>query len=166
MTGELTLRLLGGLEITLGGVPLPPSLRAKARALVCYLAATGRPHSRDALAALFWGELPEADARNNLRVVLSNLNRCLGHHMASPAPRSPSTAAGRTPWTSRPSEPAFNRRSEPRRTRCSAGRATRSTSTGAISSTASTYAARRRSRSGCSGSASGCDTWRPRRYAR
>jgi DNA-binding SARP family transcriptional activator len=46
---------------------------AKAQALLAYLAVTARPHSRQSLAGLLWGELPEADARRNLRGVLMKL---------------------------------------------------------------------------------------------
>jgi DNA-binding SARP family transcriptional activator len=45
----------------------------KALALLYYLAATGRPHSRQALAALLWSDLPEEAARRNLRVELTRI---------------------------------------------------------------------------------------------
>lgn len=52
---------------------------AKAIALIAYLVC--RPqiaHSRDSLAALFWGSFPEAKARQSLRQVLYSLRRGLG----------------------------------------------------------------------------------------
>ncbi|MCX6050530.1 MAG: NB-ARC domain-containing protein [Chloroflexi bacterium] len=45
----------------------------KALALIYYLAATERSHSRQSLAALLWSDLPEEAARRNLRVELARL---------------------------------------------------------------------------------------------
>jgi predicted ATPase/DNA-binding SARP family transcriptional activator len=48
-------------------------------ALLAYLAVeSARPHSRESLLGLLWPELPEADARNNLRVTWSRLGKRLG----------------------------------------------------------------------------------------
>ncbi len=77
----LHLELLGGLRAARGGIPLGGFASQKARALLAYLAITGRPHARAALAGLLWGELPEADARTNLRGVLMNLQRVVGPHL-------------------------------------------------------------------------------------
>ena len=77
MDAELKLELLGGLTLTLDGAPLTGLRYSKAQALLAYLAVTGRPHSREALAGLLWSELPEADARNNLRVTLASLRQGL-----------------------------------------------------------------------------------------
>ena len=77
---QLHLELLGGARITRGGVPLH-FVTAKAVALLCYLAVTGRPHSRTSLAALLWGEHAEDDARRNLRVVLTNLRHLVAPHL-------------------------------------------------------------------------------------
>lgn len=52
--------------------------RRKGLALVAYLAATGQPHSREMLAALFWPGLCDARARGNLRRELSLLRSVLG----------------------------------------------------------------------------------------
>jgi serine/threonine protein kinase/predicted ATPase/DNA-binding SARP family transcriptional activator len=52
--------------------------RRKALALLAYLAASGRPHSRDALATLFWPEYDQSGARANLRRDLSYLKQALG----------------------------------------------------------------------------------------
>ncbi len=67
----LTIRLLGEMAISRGGEvqPLPPS--KKTRALLAYLALTGRPHRRDRLCSLFW-DLPH-DPRGALRWSLSRL---------------------------------------------------------------------------------------------
>jgi DNA-binding SARP family transcriptional activator len=81
MNEQLHLRLLGGLEIDLGGAPLTGFVSVKAQLLLCYLAVTGRPHSRATLAGLFWGEMPEHDARVSLRVAISSLRQLVGEHV-------------------------------------------------------------------------------------
>ncbi|MEJ5199555.1 MAG: BTAD domain-containing putative transcriptional regulator, partial [Anaerolineae bacterium] len=75
MTQGFAIRLFGGLEIALDDAPLGPFMSAKAPALLAYLAVTGRPHRREALAGLLWGELPDAAAANNLRQVLTSLRK-------------------------------------------------------------------------------------------
>ena len=77
MMQELKIHLFGGVEIVLNDVPLGSFLSTKAPALRAYLAVTGRPHRREALAGLLWGDLPEAAATNNLRQVLTNLRENL-----------------------------------------------------------------------------------------
>lgn len=77
MMQELKIHLFGGVEIVLNDVPLGSFLSTKAPALLAYLAVTGRPHRREALAGLLWGDLPEAAAANNLRQVLTNLRKSL-----------------------------------------------------------------------------------------
>ena len=64
MEEALRLRLLGGLRVTRGGgeAPVAGFVSRKAQALLGYLAVTGRPHSREALATLLWGETSEAAA--------------------------------------------------------------------------------------------------------
>jgi len=50
----------------------------KAQALLAFLALPpGRPHSREKLTALLWGETPEAQARQAFRQTLSRLRRAL-----------------------------------------------------------------------------------------
>lgn len=71
----LALRLLGAPRITIDGQAVHFDTR-KAVALLAYLACTGRPHSREALAALLWPEY--AGARNALRRTLSSLQQVLG----------------------------------------------------------------------------------------
>ncbi|MFZ1397554.1 MAG: BTAD domain-containing putative transcriptional regulator, partial [Candidatus Promineifilaceae bacterium] len=89
MTKVLKLALLGPLHITIDDEPLIGLDSGKAQALLCYLAVNGhlgmrnaveqlgggRAHSRHALANLLWGELPESDARRNLRGELLKLRR-------------------------------------------------------------------------------------------
>jgi DNA-binding SARP family transcriptional activator len=45
----------------------------KALALLCYLAVNRQPFSRETLAGLLWGEMPDDSARMNLRRTLSRL---------------------------------------------------------------------------------------------
>ncbi|WP_420642334.1 BTAD domain-containing putative transcriptional regulator [Candidatus Leptofilum sp.] len=77
MTKVLKLALLGPLQISIDDEPLIGLDSGKARALLCYLAVSGRSHSRHALANLLWGELPDSDARRNLRGELLKLRRHL-----------------------------------------------------------------------------------------
>jgi predicted ATPase/DNA-binding SARP family transcriptional activator len=81
MADALHIELLGGLRVTLGDTPVSGFVSSKVPALLCYLAVTGRPHFRPALAALLWGELPDADAAANLRQALANLRRLLEPHL-------------------------------------------------------------------------------------
>lgn len=66
-----SLRLLGDIELRRGGerVALPPS--RKTRALLAYLAVTGRPHRRDRLCGLLWDVAD--DPRGALRWSLAKL---------------------------------------------------------------------------------------------
>jgi DNA-binding SARP family transcriptional activator len=75
---RLVLTLLGGFEARLGdGPPLALPTR-KTQALLAYLALPpGRAHPRDKLAALLWGDLGDAAARNSLRQALFALRRAL-----------------------------------------------------------------------------------------
>lgn len=71
MAKVLELKLIGDLEVVRDGAPLalPPSKRT--RALLGYIATTGRRHRRDQLISMFW-ELPD-DPRGALRWSLSKL---------------------------------------------------------------------------------------------
>ena len=55
--------------------------RRKALALFAYLAVTGKPHSRDSLAVLFWPEHDQSEARAGLRRELSRLKRDFGEEI-------------------------------------------------------------------------------------
>src|SRR5574341_1006538 len=81
MAKELRLTLFGGLQITRGETPLTGFVSGKAQALLCYLAVTGRPHTRAELAGLLWGDMPESVAAGNLRKALSNLHQIAGSHL-------------------------------------------------------------------------------------
>ena len=71
----LKIHLLGGLQITRAEIPITDFISNKAPALLAYFAVTHRAHTRDKLASLLWGEMTDADAKNNLRQALTNLRK-------------------------------------------------------------------------------------------
>ncbi len=73
---HLTVRLLGTPDARIAGAPLVLH-HQKAWALLYYLAATGRPHTRDHLATLLWSESPDSNARHSLRSSLYHLRQAL-----------------------------------------------------------------------------------------
>ena len=75
MRAQLTFRLLGKPQVYLDSEAITGFRTAKAAALLYYLAATGRGHSREVLAELLWGEMSEAKAKRNLSQVLSLLRK-------------------------------------------------------------------------------------------
>src|SRR5579871_3750352 len=79
MAARLTLHLLGAPEVQLGGAPLAIP-RRRTRALLFYLAASGRPHTRAHLTERFWGELPAQAAGRSLSDALYRLRALLGEH--------------------------------------------------------------------------------------
>jgi DNA-binding SARP family transcriptional activator/predicted ATPase len=75
---QLALSLLGPLHIVLNGRSLTAFSSDKERALLLYLALeNGRPHRRETLAGLFWGEQSQELAFNNLRKTLYRLRQTL-----------------------------------------------------------------------------------------
>lgn len=81
MSSQLQIRLFGSLEIRLNDAPLTNFMSNKAPALLAYLALNPRPQQRDALATLLWSEMSDADAKNNLRQVLTNLRKLVDPHL-------------------------------------------------------------------------------------
>ncbi len=83
MNQMLRFSLLGSPHILLGERPVTEFATTKAQALLYYLAVTthAATHSRDTLTALLWGEMADAQARQNLRAVLPNLRRLLGNYL-------------------------------------------------------------------------------------
>ena len=77
MDARVSIQLLGPVHVEVGGLPLAVDTR-KAIALLAVLAMTGRPASREALAALLWPDASDSDARAALRRTLSVLNAGLG----------------------------------------------------------------------------------------
>ncbi len=91
MSVNLELTLLGRVQVRCNGTPVVGFVSSKAqallcylaiKALLCYLAITGRSHSRDELAGLFWSEMPEAEAKANLRGVLFNLRQLVAPYLS------------------------------------------------------------------------------------
>jgi DNA-binding SARP family transcriptional activator len=74
---RLALYLLGPPRIELDKKPVHIG-RTKAVAMLAYLAVTGSPHSREALATLLWPESTSSRARASLRRVLVTLRQALG----------------------------------------------------------------------------------------
>lgn len=83
MTAKLELQLLGGCQIAYDDSPLTVLTLNKARALLAYLAVTNRTHTRAHLIDLLWTELPETDARRNLRVVLTKIRQAIGEQITA-----------------------------------------------------------------------------------
>lgn len=78
----LQIDLLGYPQVRLAGEPVLFARRA-AMALLAYLAVTGRPHSREWLAALLGGEIADSRARMLLRNALTGLTSQLGEHLVA-----------------------------------------------------------------------------------
>ncbi|MCA9971740.1 MAG: hypothetical protein KC425_16055, partial [Anaerolineales bacterium] len=74
---RLKLHLLGTPRIELDDTAVSTD-RRKAVALLAYLAVSGTPHSREALAALLWPEADESSGLAYLRRTLWELNQMLG----------------------------------------------------------------------------------------
>lgn len=75
---KLKVSLLGKPEVTLAGKSLIEEFTTtKTQALLYFLVVTGRAHSREVLAGLLWGDMPEAKAKRNLTKALSNLRQLL-----------------------------------------------------------------------------------------
>ena len=74
---QLHVRLLGPLEVIVGGRPLVVDTR-KALAIVALVAAEGRPFAREELAAMFWPDADDEAARGALRRTLSALRTAIG----------------------------------------------------------------------------------------
>ena len=73
----MVLHLLGSPRLERDGT-LVGIQRRKVMALLIYLAVTGKSHPRDSLAALFWPEHDQINARAALRRTLSELQKILG----------------------------------------------------------------------------------------
>lgn len=78
---RLEIHLFGGLEFHQNGHLLDGFRSGKVAALLAWLALHPRLHQRESLAGLFWGELAESDAANNLRQSLSNLRALADNHL-------------------------------------------------------------------------------------
>lgn len=84
---QIKLYLFGPPRLERQGRPIPINLR-KALALLVYLAVTRQPHSRDALATLFWPEKDQQGARANLRRTLYDLSQLLNAQLLAITPET------------------------------------------------------------------------------
>ncbi|MFL5804686.1 MAG: BTAD domain-containing putative transcriptional regulator [Roseiflexaceae bacterium] len=82
---HLKLFVLGSPRLERDGRPIELNLR-KALALLVYLAVSGQPHSRDALATLLWPESDGRLGRARLRRTLHRLNEALGDAVLDAGP--------------------------------------------------------------------------------
>lgn len=74
----LEVRLFGQPEFRRGNSALPPLATRKTQSLLAYLVLRrARPHSRDELATLFWGDLGDTRARRSLATALWRIRRLL-----------------------------------------------------------------------------------------
>lgn len=71
---QVKLCLFGFPQLLVDGQPVDLNRRKEA-ALLIYLAVTGKPHSRETLANLFWPGYPDASALGNLRRTLFGLRK-------------------------------------------------------------------------------------------
>lgn len=74
----LALRLCGGPELSIDGMPVEPALGAKTLALLAYLRLERGPHRRESLTALLWGEYADERARTSFRQALTRLRDAVG----------------------------------------------------------------------------------------
>jgi DNA-binding SARP family transcriptional activator/predicted ATPase len=82
---RLSLALLGPFHATVDGEPLPVSQAGKIEALLVYLAMeAGHPHSRTYLGGILFPEVPDEQARTNLRQTVARLRRAVRDDLADP----------------------------------------------------------------------------------
>ena len=79
---KLSLSLLGSVQVSYGGQPLPPFRTNKVQALLIFLTveALNDPavtHRREGLMELLWPDLPLKSAQDNLRQTLYLLRRAI-----------------------------------------------------------------------------------------
>lgn len=77
----LEISLLSEVALRLQGQPLTHFRSQKELALLVYLAHTGRPHSREALADLLWDARSTQQSLSNLRTVLTRLRKQVGDNL-------------------------------------------------------------------------------------
>lgn len=77
----LRVKLLGTPRIYLHEQSLSSQITGKELALLVYLIVTGRAHTRDTLAALLWRDMPDSQARKNLRDILPALREKIGGYL-------------------------------------------------------------------------------------
>jgi predicted ATPase/DNA-binding SARP family transcriptional activator len=83
---QLSLSFFGSWRVLLGNETIPRFKYDKVRALLAFLVVEpSRPHRRETLMDMFWPDLPETAARNNLRQALVTLREAIGDRQADPA---------------------------------------------------------------------------------
>jgi non-specific serine/threonine protein kinase len=87
MMAVLKLLVFGAPRLERDGRPIELNLR-KALALLIYLAVSGKPHSRDALATLLWPESDGREGRARLRHTLHRLNETIGDQILDSRPEA------------------------------------------------------------------------------
>lgn len=78
-----TISLLGNPAFTLNDQSLSHLVTGRSAALLAYLAVTGQPQPRTGLTDLLWENMAEAQARTNLRYLLSNLRKIVGDYVVA-----------------------------------------------------------------------------------
>src|ERR1044071_3671879 len=84
---HLKLFVLGQPRLERDEGPIELNLR-KALALLVYLAVSGQPHSRDALATLLWPESDPREGRARLRRTLHRLTQAIGDGILDSGPEA------------------------------------------------------------------------------
>jgi DNA-binding SARP family transcriptional activator/tetratricopeptide (TPR) repeat protein len=74
----LRIRAFGELAVELDGVPVTLPRSRRVRSLLAWLAVHPGPHPRARLAAIFWADVPDANARASLRSAVWALRSALG----------------------------------------------------------------------------------------
>lgn len=81
----LEIRLLGQIELVLGGDSITELRSDKALALLSYLSVeSDQAHRREKISGLLWPDYPEGSARTNLRRALADLRRAINDEGAQP----------------------------------------------------------------------------------
>lgn len=73
--------LFGVPHLSLGTTDLTKVVTGRSLALLVYLAVTGKAQDRNILADLLWDNIPEAQAKKNLRYVLYDLRQAIGDYL-------------------------------------------------------------------------------------
>ena len=71
----LRMRLFGGMEVVLDGVPLPPPTSRRAWSLLAWLGLNPGMTARARVAACFWPDVLDSSARASLRSAIWSLRR-------------------------------------------------------------------------------------------
>ncbi|MDX1377485.1 MAG: BTAD domain-containing putative transcriptional regulator, partial [Anaerolineales bacterium] len=76
---QINIYVLGRVRVERDSKEIQLSTR-KTESLLCYLALNPESHAREKLAALFWGDSSDTEARNSLRNALAVINKKLGNN--------------------------------------------------------------------------------------